>query len=126
MDENNPSLSLVREKWEQSSPGHRCSRVSYDGQKCQCGAVDECSAELVCDLAIDLSLWRTARGELTPTFPLPSVATEGRLTFHSMLLPIFPSMRCSHDHPRIPGSGSFSSDYAKRAETTTAAHAGFV
>lgn len=47
---------LIRELWEGSSAPHRCPHVSYNGQRCRCGAVDERSAELVCDTA-SLQLW---------------------------------------------------------------------
>lgn len=56
MNENGPVLCLVRELWEQSSPALRCPHVSYNGTNCRCGAVDEQSAETVCDTA-SLQLW---------------------------------------------------------------------
>lgn len=56
MKEQEAVLTLICELWEQSSPGHRCPHVSYDGTRCRCGAVAGNSAELVCDSA-SLQLW---------------------------------------------------------------------
>jgi hypothetical protein len=65
MTESEAVLNLVRELWEQSSPAHRCPHVSYTGTNCRCAAVDERSAELVCDTA-SLQLW-CLDGERYPT-----------------------------------------------------------
>lgn len=47
---------LIAELWKQSSPAQRCPHVIYDGQRCRCAAVEEHSAELVCD-TVSLQLW---------------------------------------------------------------------
>ncbi len=56
MRENEAIFGLIRELWEQSSPEHRCSHVSYNVTSCRCGTVNGSAAELVCDTD-SLLLW---------------------------------------------------------------------
>ena len=51
MNPNESVTRLTRELWEQSSPEGRCPHGGYNGTRCRCAAVEEASAELVCDTA---------------------------------------------------------------------------